>query len=110
MNVAIGCPNPYGPSAVTFTLPAVAGSVSVTDATPELFVTAITCVPLVVPFDSKPALLENKMLAPASDPPDEPAAKVTVNGFASALPAFPDWPLPVVVNVAAGLPTTIQPP
>ena len=77
---------------------------------PELFVTAITCVPLVVPFDSKPALVENKTLAPASDPPDDPAAKVTVNGFASSLPAVPDWPLPLVVNVAAGLPTTIQPP
>jgi hypothetical protein len=73
-------------------------------------VTAITLAPLAVPFDSEPLSVANKTLAPASEPPDDPAAKVTVRGFANALPGFPDWPPPVVVKVAAGLPTTIQPP
>src|ERR1700757_2985946 len=51
VKVATGCPNPYGPSAVTVTCPAVDGSVSVTFATPLPSVTAIILVP---PFDNVP--------------------------------------------------------
>ncbi len=76
----------------------------------QLLVTAMTFEPLVIPFDSDPPSVENRTLPPASEPPDDPAARVTVNGFASAVPAVPVWPLPVVVNVAAGFPTTIHPP
>jgi hypothetical protein len=77
---------------------------------PELLVTAITLEPLAVPFDSVPLSVENRTLPPASEAPDDPAARVTIKGFASTVPAVPVWPLPVVVNVAAGFPTTIHPP
>ena len=50
-----------------------------TDATPEEFVTAITCDPLVVPLERIPSLAVNKMLAPDAVPCDWPGAKVTVN-------------------------------
>ena len=46
-----------GACACTVTLPGAAGSVKVTDATPEEFVTAITLFPLAVPFESVPALV-----------------------------------------------------
>lgn len=108
--MATGCPSPYGPSAVTFTGPAAEGNVSVTEATPELSVIAITLGPLLVPFESVPALVLNRMLAPVFVPPDEPGSSVTVSGFARAVPAAPDCPLPVCVNVAGGFPTTIHPP
>ena len=103
-------PSASGAWAVTCTGPAEPGNVSVTEATPDPFVTAITEVPLVVPFDSDPAVVVNRMLAPAAAPPDCPGASVTVSGWASADPALPDCPLPVWVSVAGGLPTTIQPP
>ena len=38
-----------------------------TEATPELFVTAITFEPLLVPLESEPELVVNKMLAPVLD-------------------------------------------
>lgn len=55
---------------VTVTVPADAGNVSVTDATPEELVVAITFAPLVVPFDSVPAEVVNRMPAPVLVPPD----------------------------------------
>ena len=111
VNVATGCPNPYGASAVTVTPSAVDGSVSVTDATPELLVTAIIFEPLVVPFESEPALVVKRMLAPALPPPDVPAVNVTVKGTGSVLPGDPVCASPsVLANVAAGFPTTIHPP
>ena len=61
VKVATGCPNPYGPSAVTATVCALPGSVNVTDATPVLFVTAIT---LDLAVLSDPAVVVNRMLAP----------------------------------------------
>jgi hypothetical protein len=64
---------------VTVTTCAVDGRVSVTEATPALFVTAITFEPLVVPLESDPALAVNKMLAPDALPPDCPALNVTVS-------------------------------
>jgi hypothetical protein len=109
LKVATGWPKPYCPSAVTVTGPGEAGRVRVTEAMPELLVTATTLLPLVVPFESNPALAVNKTLPPAAEPPDAPGARVTVNKFANVLPALPDCPLPVVVNEAAGFPTTIQP-
>lgn len=77
VNVATGCPSPYGPSAVTVTICAVEGSVNVTCATPELLVTAIIFGPLVVPFETVPALVENSTLAPVFVPPDDPGFNVT---------------------------------
>src|SRR5208282_1077647 len=103
-------PSASGACAVTCTRCAAPGSVSVTDATPEEFVTAITALPLVVPLESDPALVVNRMLAPGAAPPDCPGFSVTVSGCANAVPALPDCPLPEVVKVAGGLPTTIQPP
>ena len=111
LNVATGCPSPYGPSAVTVTGPALPGSVNVTDATPELLVTAITLVPLVVPFDSDPALVLNKTLAPVLVPPDDPGFKVIAKAWGTGAPTPPVWLFPPVMgNVAAGFPTTIHPP
>jgi len=108
---ATGWPKPYGPSAVTVTPSAVDGSVRVTDAMPELFVTAITFEPLLVPVESDPALAVNRMLAPVLLPPDEPGVSVTVRGVGSVLPLGPVCTSPLVLaNVAAGLPTTIHPP
>jgi len=46
--------------------------VSVTEATPDEFVTAITFEPLVVPLDSDPALVLKRMLAPEALPPELP--------------------------------------
>jgi hypothetical protein len=68
------------------TVPVVEGSVSVTEATPELLVTAITLAPLVVPFESDPAFVLNKTLAPVFVPPDDPAESVTVNGVGRVVP------------------------
>lgn len=82
-----------------------------TDATPELFVTAITFEPLLVPLEREPALVVNRMLAPVLVPPDWPGVKVTVSACGNTLPALADWLLPLVLaKVAAGLPTTIHPP
>ncbi len=112
VNVVTGCPRPYGPSAVTVTLPAVEGSVSVTaGVTPEPLVTSINLAPLLVPSESVPALAVNRMLAPVFVPPDEPTDNVTVNGVGRAVPSVPVCPSPVVfARVAAGLPTMIHPP
>ena len=42
VNVTVGCPRPYGPSAITLTkAPELAGSVNVILATPEAFTVAI---------------------------------------------------------------------
>jgi len=65
---------------VTVTCPEVEGRVSVTDATPEPLVTAITFAPLVVPFDNDPAFVENSTLAPDAPPPEDPGVNVTVRG------------------------------
>lgn len=111
MNVATGCPSPYGPSAVTVTVPALDGSVKVTDATPELFVTAMTFAPLLVPFDTVPAVAVNSTLAPVFVPRDCPGFNVTVKATGSVVPTLPVCPSPpLFVNVAAGFPTTIHPP
>jgi hypothetical protein len=83
----------------------------VTDATPELFVTAITFEPLLVPFESDPPLVVKRMLAPELPPPELPGVNVTVKGTGSVLPGDPVCTSPsVLASVAAGLPTTIQPP
>ena len=76
--------------AVTVTVPGDEGSVRVTEATPEELVSAITLVPLVVPLESVPADVVNRMPAPFADPPDWPGESVTVNGCVKAVPATPD--------------------
>ena len=86
-------------------MPAVAGSVKVTEATPEELVVPITLVPLVVPLESVPAEVVNKIPAPVAEPPG-----LSVTLSVSVAPGAPDWLLPVCVSVAGGLPTTIQPP
>jgi len=71
VNVTTGCPSPYGPSAVTCTAPALAGKVSTTEATPEVFVVTSR-------LDSVPESVVKNMSAPAPEvPPDFPGAKVT---------------------------------
>ena len=71
VKVATGCPKPYGPSAVTCTVPALAGNVSTTAAFPvESVVTSRV--------ESVPESAVNRMSAPAPEvPPDFPGAKVT---------------------------------
>ncbi len=64
LNVTVGWPGPYGPSALTVTVCALEGSVSVTEAAPEAFVIAITFEPLLVPCDKVPALVLKNTLAP----------------------------------------------
>lgn len=67
--------------------------------------------PLVVPFESVPALVVKKMLAPAALPPDCPGFSVTVRGIGRVEPPLALWPPPLVAEkLAAGLPTTIHPP
>ncbi len=112
----VGCPNPNGPSAVTVTVPAVAGRVSVTLATPELSVTAMTLDPVKIfspPTDtlvSDPALVTKRTLAPAAEPPDCPGANFTARAVGRGLPTLPVCALPAVrVKLAAGLPTNTQP-
>lgn len=107
-NITCGLPSGIGPSACTCTVPAVPGKVKVTEATPDEFVTAITFEPVVVPLESDPALVVNKMLAPDALPPDCPAVNVTVSG--RVVPTPPVWLSPLVfAKLAAGLPTTIHP-
>ena len=91
-------------------MPADDGSVKVTEATPDELVCAITLFPLVVPLESEPAEVVNRMPAPVAEPPDWPGLSVTVRGWDRAVPTLPDWLLPDEVSVAAGLPTTIHPP
>ena len=86
------------------------GSVRVTEAVPDPLVRAITLLPLVVPLESVPAEVVNRMPAPLAEPPDWPGVNVTVRGCGKAVPALPDWLLPDWASVAGGLPTTIQPP
>jgi len=57
VNVTTGCPSPYGPSAVTCTAPALAGKVSTTEATPEVFVVTSR-------LDSVPESVVKNMSAP----------------------------------------------
>ena len=95
---------------MTVTVPGDEGNVNVTDATPEALVVARTFLPLLVPFESEPAEVVKKMPAPDFYSPDKPGLRVTVSGEESVVPWVPDCPLPLVVSVAAGLPTTIQPP
>ena len=72
---------------------------------------AITLLPLVVPLESVPAEVVNRMPAPVVVKPDGAELSVTVSDCARAVPALPDWLLPpVTASVAAGWPTTIQPP
>ena len=83
----------------------------VTEATPDELVVAMTLVPVVVPFDSVPAEVVNRMLAPVLVNPVGMEVSVTARGCDRAVPALPDWLLPPVrLSVAAGLPTTIHPP
>ena len=97
--------------AVTVTVPLDEGSVRVTEAVPDELVVAMTLLPDVVPLDSVPAEVVNRMPAPVALPPDWPGARVTVRAFERAVPAVPVRLLPpVMVRVAGGLPTTIQPP
>src|ERR1700738_4694972 len=65
--------------AVTVTVPLVEGSVRVTDAVPEEFVVAITLVPLVVPFESVPAMVVNRMPAPVLVNPDGTEVSITAS-------------------------------
>ena len=93
--VTTGCPSPNGPSAVTVTVPAVAGRVKLTWATPKLLVTAITFVPVKIFSDptatlvSDPALVVKKTLAPPAVPPDWPGLNVTVSGSGRVVPTAP---------------------
>ncbi len=81
---------------MTITGPGVPGRVSVTLATPELFVTAITFDPVKIfsplpdaTFVSDPALVVKKTLAPAAVPPDEPGLRVTLRLMGNTVPAVP---------------------
>ena len=98
---------------MTVTVCAAEGSVSVTDATPELLVVAITLEPVVVPFDRVPALVLKNMLAPLAGfaPPELPDASVTASATGKVVACVPVWLFPpVIIRLAAGLPTTIHPP
>ena len=66
------------------------GSVSVTDATPDALVVAITFGPLVVPFDRVPALVLNSMLAPLAGfaPPELPGARLTASATGKVVPCI----------------------
>ena len=55
---------------MTVTVPLDEGSVRVTEAVPDELVWAITLVPLVVPLESVPAEVVNRMPAPLAVPPD----------------------------------------
>src|SRR5882672_4778208 len=101
VNVAIGWPSPTGPSAVTCTVPAVAGRVRTTAARPLEFVVTTR-------EERDPASVVNSTLAPVTVPPDAPGTRVT-DKF-NVVPCVPACPSPVLVNEAAGLPTTIHPP
>ena len=109
VKVVAAPPTPNSAWALTVTVPAVDGKVSVTDATPEEFVVAITLLPLLVPLESVPAFVLNKMLAPEAKVPDEPGDRVMVRGCERVVPRAAVCPLPVEVTEAGGLPTTIQP-
>src|SRR5271165_5911468 len=63
VKVTSGCPNAYCPSAVTCTVPGLAGSVNTTAATPDEFVTTVR-------LDSEPALVVNRIVPPTALPPD----------------------------------------
>jgi len=82
----------------------------VTEAVPDELVWAMTLVPFVVPLESVPADVVNRMPAPPAEPPDWPGVNVTVRGCDRAVPALPDWLLPDWASVAGGFPTTIHPP
>ena len=110
VKVAVAPPSANCDCAVTVTVPGDDGSVSVTEATPDELVVAITLLPLVVPLERVPAEVVKKMPAPEAVPPDEPGLSVTVSGAESVVPRVPDCPLPLVVSVAGGLPTMIHPP
>ena len=69
-------------------------------AVPDEFVVTIR-------LESDPALVVKKIVPPAALPPDCPGFSVT-DKF-NVLPAAPFCPLPVVVRVAGGFPTTIHP-
>ena len=96
--------------AVTVTVPWDEGSVKVTEAVPDELVWPMTLVPFVVPLESVPADVVNRMAAPPAEPPDWPGVNVTVRGCDRAVPALPDWLLPDWASVAGGFPTTIHPP
>ena len=70
VNVTSGWPNPYGPSAVTCTVPAVAGRVSTTAATPDAFVVTVRA-------ERVPAVVVKNAVAPDALPPDEPGLSAT---------------------------------
>src|SRR5208283_4966838 len=73
VKVATGCPSPKGPSAVTCTVPAVEGSVSVT---------------LALRDETDPESGVKKIVAPEAEPPDDPA--FSVRDSVSVLPGAPD--------------------
>src|SRR6516165_1871508 len=79
VNVTCGCPSAYWPSAVTCTVPAVAGSVSVTDALPVESVVTIR-------LESVPPVAVKNTVAPDALPPDCPGFIVTLNVI--GVPAF----------------------
>jgi hypothetical protein len=72
---------------VTVTVPGALGSVSVTPATPELFVGAIIMVAAAPLFASDPALVVKKTGAPVAVPPEAPGARVTER--LSVVPTLP---------------------
>jgi len=75
----------------------------------QLFVTAMTFEPVMIPLESDPALAV--ILAPALPPPDWPGLNVTIKACGSVVPLVPVCASPLVLaSDAAGLPTTIQPP
>ena len=67
------------------------GRASVTDATPDAFVTAMTLGPLSVPLDKVPALTLKKMLAPLAGfaPSESPGARLTESGTGKAVECVP---------------------
>lgn len=72
---------------VTIVVSFTKGSVRVTDAVPDALVVAITLVPLLVPFDSMPAAVVNRIAVPAAEALDGPGFTETVRGCDRAVPA-----------------------
>ena len=62
----------------------------VTEAVPDELVVAITRVPVVVPLESVPAEVVNRMPAPVFVKPDGMEASVTASDCERAVPALPD--------------------
>lgn len=100
VNVTTGCPKGMGPSAVTCADPAELGRVRTTLAFPDESVVTRR-------EDSDPESVLKKIVAPCALPPDCIGFSVTER--LRFVPRVPLWPSPVLLSVAGGFPTMIQP-